>query len=514
MISRSWIICVTLSVCISAGSTAAQSPSSNLDEAGKHIAVELVSFLDSVRPAVGKNQIGILAFGDINRIITPSMGDFPLKLQAQTIEHLIEQLINNPATDPLASDFDVFTYSQLEAVFSAPVSPSGLNDLDLTAARAALANFSQIDVAIVGHFEIDGKTLKPQDIGRTVSVSVTAFTATAAETFTFSMTTSDLLPTTPGGGPGPQIGDSDNNGNGRADVNSNFIVEFFAQPNGSSTFEQVPLKLVTDAGSPLFNTFLVVLDRDRFAGQRYKLRVKNRGGKPHFILPGERTPNGDGTVTVGVMRCPDPPTPNAEDRVYLLSSYVDGVSTINRRITNSAGGLEFTKDIRHQAFVGRRILTPPKKWFVREDGFENNRFKDAKLTPSKPGLVDHSEQEILAFLNVRDDGSQTTGNVFVLGDAQESVGAEFVSTGRNSIGIISLYFFAEKLPNETGAAEAKVLSENAATIAGPEIPRPVIRVGIKNVYPVPIETWHIRYMYDEGSGDVPPAIPIDLSPNG
>lgn len=452
-----------------------QDVNSNLDKAAIYISNKVVEKLKTSLPVSGKHRVAVFAFGDKNRNHPKQMGDLGVLLQGQTISSLKDALAN--ATESgigLTTKFSALSYDQISAVFaSSPGDVGGLNDQNIDLARSVLAD-ARLDVGIVGHFKFDGSKVSAASLGDTATVSVTVILPSDVKTFDFKIKVSEiLLHILPGVGRKP-------------DRASRFKVEILAQPVGSSAFEVIPIQKVTDESHALFNTLILPVDKAKFEGRQYKIRITNNGASRVAYLDGSSPGIQKGQLISNTDA-------KEKDRVFLLAGYVDGVSTIKRRNVRRSGVESYDKDVRNYPMVRKYILTGPGRTFTPSGGFDSARFRDANLTDSAG--FGHSQLNVTGFLKVRPDGWQSTGAAFVFGDSADSVGQEFVGTGVSQIGIISLYFFAEKYSDDRTATMASPIPAGAGTVEGDDLPTPTIPVGVKNIYPIPVETWHIIYRY-------------------
>ena len=170
----------------------------------------------------------------------------------------------------------------------------------------------------------------------------------------------------------------------------------------------------------------------------------------------------------------------------------------HRSIANPAG--DWKRDLRHSAYVGKHVLTANDRVFIETDGYDDERFTDSKIYyVSDPSLrrlqlppEGHSFWNVKGFQRGSDDAAQ-----FLFGTSAHSVG---VGAGQNvnQIGLISAFFYAEKLADDVPVEACYTRSLPGGGIqVGPTIPSPVTKVGVKNYYQYPAEVWHIQYVYED-----------------
>ena len=479
----------------------------NIPGASEYIAGQVITKLGENLPAAGKSRIAVLAFGDQNRKYTTQMGSLGIQLQGQTIETLKTRIENNST---VATKFSVASYEFLSETFlHSSNDPGGLSDKNIGLAREVLLG-EGFDVGIVGHFGFEGGSLNKESLGETINCFVTAIFKNQKYEFSFELKTSEVLlhvttipkPKLPeaSSGPGPSgVGPN---------IASRFKVEFFGKARGSSQFENIPLHIVTDG--PLTNTLLLPVDENRFKGQPYYIRVTNKADNLIKVLDQKYArQNADGTRPLNGEVLSD----REKERLFLLAGFIDGVSIFKRKRRSSDGIVSYEKDIRSYAFTRKYVLTGPTYKLVSKPGYEDEsgRLANWALAHNPRFKSDHSELKIEGFL--KPEGQKSMSGQFIFGDASESVGQEFVGTGVSQIGIVSLFFFAEKFTDDIAIFEPRVASEfnrSAGTREGDDIPTPTFSGSVKNIYKVPVETWQISYHYTgNGSGSTPPkSIPI------
>jgi hypothetical protein len=418
----------------------------NLAVAGEELGKEIAGYLKSAGLGDGHMLVAVFRFGNAANSVPQELSAPTLQLQG----HLIDTL--GKALGGSGSKFNVLDVETIDTYTGGSIALK-YEDPAFTRLKASQKN---IAVPIVGTFllssdknwyEISTKVITPSTVSPVLSVRVRA---------------NSVAPSIPGAPFNPS-----NNANlpsGR------FSVEIFAKAKDEANFSKLDLQQAADQSDQFRNVLFLKLDRARYFGRPYEIRLKNFESKP-FVLPEPLSK----------------PGPSDKDRVFGAAVYIDGVASIMRKV-----GSDLKLDIRHPAYVGKHILTASNRVFVESaTDSDDGRFIKSKLIDyNAPG---HSEWQIRGFQKGND-----TAASFVFGNAAESVGTG-LGQNVNQIGLISIYFYAEELNDDTHTGTWGGLYAPAApgTTLGPDVPSPIIEVGVKNYYRIPAEVWHIRYAYSD-----------------
>ncbi|MFO0950173.1 MAG: hypothetical protein U0835_03290 [Isosphaeraceae bacterium] len=467
----------------------------NLGEAAKAIARATVDQMKTRMPATGKDRVAVLLFGDRNRKYPKNLGNLGPQLQGAILESLKDELTTATSGDvPMSTKFSVPLYeTMVDAFVSNPTDVGGLTDQNIAVARNILGA-NNFKVGLVGHFEVDGDTLSKETISAAVTVKVTAIFASDTYAFDLQLSSSEILLHLVNGANNPTVNQNDEN---TKKLYSRFDIEIFAKARNQAQFEKIPLAVVTQQGSPLFNELILLIDPVKFKGQPFEIRVTNKATPNSSISSQSRK---DEAIMTTLTNHPTKET----DRTFLLASYIDGVSIIKRKELGPNNVAQFAKDVRYYPFVSKYVLTGPNRLFEADPASTDPRFDKSKLVDTNgPG---HSVLIMKGFLKIADDGRQSVSGQFLFGDEKQSIGQEFVGTGVSQIGIMSFYFFAEQLEGDKTVAETSNGRNTAGTVEGSDIPTPVVKVGVRNIYKIPAETWHIIYQYN--SANDPSTVPV------
>ncbi len=212
-----------------------------------------------------------------------------------------------------------------------------------------------------------------------------------------------------------------------------------------------------------FHNVLFLTLPESARGLSYVIRVSNNGKNPVARVPA-----------------------NDPNRLFMASVYVDGVSTF-------------------LGAKGEAISPDPlrnKKWVLTAPGQIAVAMKDAvgafSVVPSTTDALGHSVSLIKGFQK-----NEEWAEKFVLASSAESLAYE-LDAGATNLGLISVYFYAQRLPSDLQDAKAPVASGPAATKRGEKIANRIFNIST-DTYKDVVEAWKIHYRFEE---DLAPKTPI------
>ncbi|QGJ71657.1 Hypothetical protein PBC10988_33640 [Planctomycetales bacterium 10988] len=450
--------------------------SPNLPQAATQVAKKIAQKLKSHQPNVGHMGIAVLAFGDEKRKITAQMGNLSTVMQGEIIKSL-KEAIKKEELDK----FDVLRYSQIENVFKG-TSPLGLTDKDPSAAREVLEEIDGVDIAVVGHFKFNGSDTSV--LPKKLTISSTIVLPNTTEKVTHQVFTSDIKDLM-GDGTDPD----------EFQLENRIVAEIYALPKGYpllssvENYTKLPLKLCKDHSSKFFGKLVLVIDKDKYEGRPYFIKLINTGEPFH---PASAEANNE------------PYTIPDKNRLFSVSAYVDGVSVFYNKVI-TAGVVTYEKDIRHPAYVSRPILTGKGQRYSSNGS--NPRLGEGTIVSTSG--TDGSTWTVRGFIRANlTDPPSSTADLFLFGTAEDSIGAEFSTGNRSQIGLISLFTYTERLSSDQ--TFGAVAEPEAGTEPGPTIPFPLVKTSIQNYHQEIYEVLQIFYRYSDS--DSLPMDPDDLVP--
>lgn len=418
----------------------------HLEDAAKALIKSVGPYLDTNGNSQLKQLIATFPFGDAQNQIGRDLGNAPSQLQS----HMVSELEDYVESKGLGSKFSVLDKDELDVATGGSIAVRFDN---ATSTRSALGS-KGIAIAILG-------TLQKRSDGD-FEITCEVVTQTASSKFTVKVGGGGVTPQTPSGSSGRS---------GR------LIVDIYGKPKNSSNFQKIQFQETQDRGGSYRNVLFLEIDKQQYFGQPFEIHLINK--QQPEISPQNNNIQG----------------PPDKDRVFGAAVYLDGVASFLMKEDQPGGGFVWRRDCRHPAYVPKHVLTAANRAFVKTNT-DNDRFiKSDLLYATTPG---HSIWRIRGFQK-----GEKTAKSFIFGTAAESI-ASGLDQNISQIGLISVHFYAERLPNDLQPAYAPA---SGGILAGPEVPSPTIKVGIKDWYPVPIEVWHILYAY-KGETSCPPLQPV------
>lgn len=425
----------------------------NLQAAGEYLGGQVADFLGHADSGSAQILLAVFKFGDDHDEVSRKLGMAPTQLQGHIIQELERKF---KADTALGNRFSVLDVDALDQRISNSVSVR-FNDPAFTRVK-----LSQKGIGAC----LLGTLIENQAGGYTCTVKV-VLPGEVSSPIQLDIRKTGIEPFTPTGG--------------STKLSGRFNVELFAQAKGSSTFQELELRQAKDQSGEFRNALLVSIDRAKYFGQPFQIRLTNFKDKSVAI------PKAD--VVAGN---------NDKDRVFGAAVFLDGVSSAYIQ-----DGSTWRKDIRHPAYVGKHLLTADDKKFVPNSTLPaNSRFGKAELVSVSPPNDGHSTWLIEGFQK------DQLAAQFLFGSAAQSVGAG-MGQNVNQIGLISVYFYAEVMDDDQAQARAYAgVPEDIGIISGPDMPSPVTIAYVKDYYPFPAEVWHIQYMYSDDPENPPLGPPI------
>lgn len=448
--SKSFTLLFAFVAAVVSASTSSAQPISakNLKDAGKFLGEKVGDYLATADTGQTQLLVATFRFGDEADNVSSLLGMAPTQLQG----HIIESLQKTLAANSLGGRFSVLDVDQLDQQTGGSVLVKISNP---ATTRVRLSN-KNIGVGVVGtilkqpsgDYLCSARVITPFDVSAPIEVKVSG---PAVDLFTPQK---DLK------------------------ISGRFNVEIFATERNTNNRQKLQLRRANNQSGPFRNALYLQVDRTKYFGQPFEVRLTNNKAKS-FTLP-----IADGT-----------PGPNDKDRVFGAAVYLDGVSSMFIETSKNSG--LWRKDIRHPAYVGKHILTADNRKFVVGQDDTARFFKGKLVNATPPG---HSVWRVQGFQK-----GDSTAASFLLGTAAQSVGTG-MGQNVNQIGLISVFFYAEHMSDDMVPSNYIARDADIGTIAGPDIPSVVTEVGVKDYYPYPAEVWHIQYVYSDDP-DVP-----DLGP--
>ena len=284
----------------------------DLKAVGEEIAGKIEQELQNRIPPQNQQpfRIAVLKFNNNQGRYTLSLGDSGFVLQSEIIDALRSKI----AVGPLAGKFTVLGAEAVDATIQngvgQAIDPEGLDDTNIAAARASLANFN-LQVGVVGRFDV---TSLPAPANQPVKIKATVVLPT--ENFTVQTQTDpgNVNPLNPSGG----------------DTISRVAVRFYikSQPNladsDPNAWTLIPLRKIIDP--EVAGAFLLKVPRSS-QGKRYKMELENNG-------------------TTHVRR-QNPNNQLEASRLFSAAAMVDGISVFWKKVTDpSTNVTTFVPDTR------------------------------------------------------------------------------------------------------------------------------------------------------------------------
>lgn len=226
----------------------------------------------------------------------------------------------------------------------------------------------------------------------------------------------------------------------------------------------LPIQVAWDEEKQRERIFLD-LDRQKHYGKPFTIRLQNHGMPPAgWLEKSERLERG---------------------RFFCAAVFVDGVNSIYDQGPDG----ESHPSQRHPDNVTKWVLTEPG--VVVLPGYDSSENLSAQRSVRGLGgsLVDIKGFQV----------NDKTAATFEFADAGESH-AHDVGLSKD-IGVISVYFYAERLAGDMEWYPPGIAAAGPGTRIGPSVPNDVFRIRIRT-HKEPVEVWNIYYRYagENGSG--------------
>lgn len=221
-----------------------------------------------------------------------------------------------------------------------------------------------------------------------------------------------------------------------------------------------PLEMFAEKKGYHTGNFYLDIDRKKHYGKPFTIRLRNNGMPPvGWIEKTERLERA---------------------RFFCAAVFVDGVNSFYER---EADG-KFYPSQRHPDNVTKWVLTAPGVRIL--PGYDSVENLNAQQ------WIGGDAQSVVNVKGFQLDGK--TAAQFEFADAGESLAHEVGLT--KDIGVISVYFYAEKSSGDMKWFPPGVQGAAAGVRQGKTIPNKVFEVNIQT-HPKPVEVWNIYYRYSD-----------------
>ena len=432
----------------------------NLIDAVQSLVRRIGLRLKDKQPQTGKYRVGVFAFGDQNGKATAEMGNLPVIIQGELADQLRPFLGRKTP-----GKFMILDPCQLDVVFTtAAISPLGINPRTLQLAPKILKKVN-IDVGIVGRY----KTKNPQiAISRLIIIDSYVIISDSKDVYQYSTSVGAR-----------QL--SHNAGTNNKKPSGRFQMKFFFKTDNRladsnpHSWQAMNLHVCRNPECKFHNTHFLML-KPEMEGKRYKIHLINNG----------------------IPQIDDHPLD--KDRLFSAALLIDGVNSFYQAKGKNAAGRTITGPVVvHPLKASKWVLTAPKRILIANKSgmtreISDNRLLYQKTTIKHAALADvqgpgHSRLEITGFQK-----NANFADAFVFARPRDSI-AETVGISDN-IGMISAYFYGEKLPSLIPPPPVRSLG---GTRAGRQVDSPTFGVEFE-IDTEPVEVLRVFYRYE---GEMP-----------